>query len=191
MKHNRNYEILYRKSPNANRVVIDVSLDEYLDFYHEWDNASYKKRDMHPELTEFLDMCSEDIPIHKKFDIVFDVYKREINPEKEEQIRTSYYNYYSGLRRLENRKAKRHFRISFILLLVSFILLSIHRVLSGNNLSGLLADVFLEGLLIGGWVFTWEAVHLLFLDIIQPFYRRREIKRFLSSKICFNYSRTN
>lgn len=187
----RNYELLYRKSPKSSRVIIDVSLDVYMDFYHEWDNASFRKRDLHPELADFLDLCSEDIPIRKKFDIVFTIFKREIDAEKEAQIRTSYYNYYNGLRRLENRKTKRYLKTALILLFISFFLLSAHRILGGQSFSGVLSDVFLEGLLIGSWVFTWEAVHLLFLDIIQPFYRRREIKRFLSANVSFNYDRTN
>ena len=109
----------------------------------------------------------------------------EISAEKEEQIRISYKNYYNSLKRLVNRKAERFFKVSAILLLTSIVLLSAYTLLREVTNHSIISDVLLESLLIGGWVFTWEAVHLLFLDIIEPFRRRREIKRFLEAEITF------
>ena len=160
-------------------------MEDYLEFFHEWDNSAFRKRDIHPELAEFLDLCSEDIPLRKKLEIVFSLNTDEISAEKEEQIRISYKNYYNSLKRLVNRKAERFFKVSAILLLTSIVLLSAYTLLREVTNHSIISDVLLESLLIGGWVFTWEAVHLLFLDIIEPFRRRREIKRFLEAEITF------
>lgn len=78
-----------------------------------------------------------------------------------------------------------------ILLFISLILLSAYGLLIDAKSNTILSKVLLESLLIGGWVFTWEAVHLLFLDIIEPFRRRREIKRFLDAVISFKYLRNH
>lgn len=179
------YETLYRKNNATGRVIIDIALEDYLEFFHEWDNSAFRKRDIHPELAEFLDLCSEDIPLRKKLEIVFSLNTDEISAEKEEQIRISYKNYYNSLKRLVNRKAERFFKVSAILLLTSIVLLSAYTLLREVTNHSIISDVLLESLLIGGWVFTWEAVHLLFLDIIEPFRRRREIKRFLEAEITF------
>ncbi len=185
MKKANKYETLYRKNNTTGRVIIDIALEDYLEFFHEWDNSVFRKRDIHPELAEFLDLCSEDIPLRKKLEIVFTMNTDELSVEKEEQIRISYKNYYNSLKRLVNRKAERFFKVSAILLLTSIVLLSAYTLLREVTNHSIISDVLLESLLIGGWVFTWEAVHLLFLDIIEPFRRRREIKRFLETEITF------
>ncbi|NLM11764.1 MAG: hypothetical protein GX213_13510 [Clostridiaceae bacterium] len=187
MKIDNNYESLYRKNQDTGRIIIDIAIDDYIDFFHEWDNSAFKKRDINADLAEFLDLCSEDIPIRKKLEIVFTLNTSKISKEKEEQIRTSYRNYYSSLKRFESRKTKRFVRNSMILLFISIALLTSYGLLNKNAENTLISRVFLESLLIGGWVFAWEAVHLLFIDIIEPFHRRREINRFLEAELSFNY----
>ena len=187
MKKSNNYQTLYRRNFDTGRVIIDIALEDYIDFFHEWDNSAFKKRDIHAELAQFLDLCSEDIPLRKKLEIVFSLNTVEISKEKEELIRTSYRYYYNSLKRLENRKTKRLVRNSIHLLFISLILLSVYGALINIKENGIISRVFLESLLIGGWVFTWEAVHLLFIDITEPFRRSRELKRFLEADLSFKY----
>lgn len=186
MKRTNNYETQYRKNPTTGRIIIDIALDDYIDFFHEWDNSAFKKRDINADLAEFLDICSEDIPLRKKLEIAFSVNTEEISKEKEELISISYRNYYNSLIRLEKRKTKRYFRLSAVLLLISTSLLFTHGLLI-NRQNTIISKVFLESLLIGGWVFTWEAIHLLFIDTIEPYRRYREIKRFLEADLTFKY----
>lgn len=186
MKKAKKYETLYRINDATGRIVIDIALNDYLEFFHEWDNATFRKRNMHPELAEFLDICSEDIPMNRNLEIVFSL-KSSRSTKMEELIRTSYQNYYGSLQRLENRRTKRFFRISAILLATALLLLTTYALAADLREKNIVLEVLLESLLIGGWVFTWEAVHMLFLDIIEPFHRRREIKRFLDAQLTFKY----
>ena len=186
MKTGKNYESLYRRNQKTGRVIIDINLGDYLEFFHEWDNAAFRKRDIHPELVQFLDLCSEEIPLRNKLEIVFTIGTNK-SPEKEEMIRTSYRNYYNSVKRLETRKTKRIIKISAILLSIALTLLTAYGLLVDFRESNIISKVLLESLLIGGWIFTWEAVHMLFLDIIEPFRRRREIKRFLEAELTFKY----
>jgi hypothetical protein len=188
MKKVNKYETLYRKNNYTGRIIIDIALEDYHDFFHEWDNSTFKKRDIHPELEQFLDLCSEDIPLRKKLELVFSLNTTKISKEKEELIRISYQNYYKSLERLEKRKTKKLIRISALSLFISLILLFSYGLLADFNKGTIISRVLLESLLIGGWVFTWEAVHILFLDIIEPFHRRREIKRFLEADLSFKYN---
>jgi hypothetical protein len=188
IKKTKKYETIYRRNKSTGRVIIDIALDDYIEFFHEWDNSTIKKRDIHPELAEFLELCSEDISLREKLEINFSLNTAGISKEKEELIRISYHNYYNSLKRLSNRKTKRFFKLSAVLLFISLSLLSLYTLLANRIQSkAIISNVFLESLLIGGWVFTWEAVHMLFLDIIEPFRRRREINRFLEAEITFKY----
>lgn len=183
----KKYETLYRKNNDTGRIIIDIALEDYHDFFHEWDNSVFRKRDIHPELAEFLDLCSEDIPLRKKLEIVFCLKTTETDKEKEEQIRISYLNYYNSSKRLLSRKIKRIVKVSGVLLFISLTLLSAYSFLSDLEENTFISNVLFESLLIGGWVFCWEAVHLLFLDILEPFRRYREIIRFLDTKLSFKY----
>ena len=71
MKKSKTYELVYRKNSETGRIIIDIALDDYIEFFHIWDNSTYRKRDIHDELVQFLDLCSEDIPLGKSLEIVF------------------------------------------------------------------------------------------------------------------------
>lgn len=182
----KHYERLFRKNNDTGRVIIDIVLEDYLEFFHEWDNSVFKKRDIHSEIAEFLDICLDDIPFNKKLEIAFSIKEANISENKENIIRISYGNYYSSLYRLESRKIKRLLRMAIISFSISLMLLTTYALLIDKpNTVG--ARVLIESLLIGGWVFTWEAVHTLFIDIHEPFRRNREIKRLLDADISFIY----
>ncbi len=187
MKKEKYYEQLYRINPTTNRVIIDISLDNYLDFFHEWDNSVFKKRDINTALVQFLDLCSSDIPLSKKIEISFMLEDESHSSTKESQIRESFQNYYHSLYRLETKKTRRYIRTAIVLLVVSLSLLAIYGLLIDTTSSSILFRVLRESLLIGGWVFAWEAVHLVFIDIIEPIYRIREIKRFTTANLTFTY----
>jgi uncharacterized membrane protein (DUF485 family) len=187
MKKSNQYEMLFRKNKDTDRIIIDVALNNYLEFFHEWDNAVFKKRDINSELVEFFDICSEEIPLNKKLEIAFSINTVDRIEEKEEQIRISYRNYYRSLKRSENRKIKRFLRMSIILIFISLVLLTSYGLFMDVKLKTIVSRVLLESLLIGGWVFAWEAVHTLFIDIFEPLHRSREMQRFLDADISFIY----
>lgn len=183
----KHYEMLFRKNPSTDRMIIDIALENYLEFFHEWDNAVFKKRDIHSELVQFLNLCSEEIPLRKKLEIAFSINTLGVDEEKENLIRISYSNFYNSLKRSEVRKIKRLLRTAVILLLISIVLLTSYGLFMDIQVETIASRVLLESLLIGGWVFAWEAVHLMFIDIFERFQRSREIQRFLEANISFTY----
>ncbi|SPF50702.1 conserved hypothetical protein [Candidatus Desulfosporosinus infrequens] len=47
--------------------------------------------------------------------------------------------------------------------------------------------MFLEGLLIGGWVFMWESLHIVSFESQDLLKRNKELARFLKATITFKY----
>lgn len=191
MKKHNQYETLFRKNKNTDRVIIDIALGDYMEFFNEWDNSAYKMRDIHSDLVRFLDLCSDYIPLRKKIEIVFSIETSKADKEREDSIRLSYSNYYNALKRLESRKVNRYIRMSMILLIISLVLLTSYGFFYEIQVETIGSLVLLESLLIGGWVFAWEAVHTLFIDIIEPVRRMREIQRFIEADITFVYPGSN
>lgn len=183
----KNYEKIFQRNPANGKIIIEVSLNNYLEFFHEWDNAAFKKRDMHPELAAFLIECSEDIPLKEELEIQFYLETGTQDPQQEETIRTSYRNFYNALICWEKKEVKRIVSGSGILLLIALTLLLLYTILSGKEADTILSSVLMESLLIGGWVLTWEAFHGIAIDIIQPFKRRKALKRFFDTTISFRY----
>lgn len=112
------YKSLYPKNSTTGNRVIEISLDDYNDFFHEWDNSILKKRDMNPELTEFLDQCSEDIPLKDKMEIIFFIENDSKDPDKENELKESYNNYYSLYYRIEKKKIKELYQSTIVLVLI-------------------------------------------------------------------------
>ncbi len=176
---------LYRVNPETQRVIIDIALDRYLDYFHEWDNAVFRKRDLHSELANFLDVCSEEIPLRKGLEIDFCVKNRATDPEKEKLISESYMNYYQSQLEMMGRKTMRLVRFAVILFMVAVCFITVYTVIDKSGISTILPQVMIEGLVIGGWVFMWESLHIIFFETLDPMKRRRELKRFLNAKLSF------
>ena len=178
---------MYPKDPNTGHRVIEVVLEDYMDFFHEWDNATFRKRDMHPELAEFLDRCSEDIPIKDKLEINFCVKHENQDIDKEKVIIGSYKNYYSFYNRMKERKIKGNIIKALILVLISLVIILSYEVLVDKLTETVWNSLFLEGLIIGGWVFMWEALHVISFQVYEHVKRNNEIKRLLKAPILFAY----
>lgn len=177
----------YRVNPETGNYIIDIALDDYLDFFHEWDNAVFKKRDMHPELAEFLDLCSADIPVKEQFEISLAIEGECRDTKKEKTLIESYRNYYALFFRVAQKKIKSHLIKALVLAVISISFLVAYDLLSRIVLEGILTDVFLEGLMIGGWVFMWEALHVIVFQRHEHVVRRKEIQRFINAPITFDY----
>jgi hypothetical protein len=186
MKKKNNKQLsLYRVNPENNRVVIEIAMNNYVEFFHEWDNAVFRKRDIHPELADFLDLCSEDIPIKRKLEIEFCIKNRAEDLEKEKLIVASYRNYYNSQNRLVMRNIRRLLRTSLLLFFIALGFIALHIILSTELNEHVLPRILMEGVLIGGWVFMWEALHMAIFESLDPLKRRQEFDRFLNAEIKF------
>lgn len=182
------YETTYRKNQETGRYIIDIALDEYLDFFHEWDNTSFKRRDMHSELAEFLDMCSEDIPIKKDIEIHFCVGKQLQNPEEEKLIRQSYEHYYDFFGKVKEKKIRSNFQSSLALAVIGIVLILINSVLVKDLPHELWYEVPLKGLYIGGYVFFWEALYNGYFGSKELMSRKKTLKRLKRATLHFKYN---
>ena len=117
------YTTFYLRNDVSGNWIIDIKLEGYGDFYHEWDNARFFKRDIHPELADFLSICSADIPLNQGIEIRFLVQGTGRDPEQEETLTASFRNYYGALLREQKRAMTRLYRISFGAIVIAVILL--------------------------------------------------------------------
>ncbi|TDT72401.1 hypothetical protein EV215_0205 [Hypnocyclicus thermotrophus] len=186
-KKNSNYLLKTYKKHDKNSFIIEIDLDKYNEVFNEWDRSHIRKRDIHPELEEYLDSCSEDIPLKYKLVLYLYLPNKIKDEKKEKTIIEAIHNYYEYLLHFNQKKISeinseslRHLIFSLILLILSFFMkLKIHNVLFNETL--------IEILYIGAWVLMWEAFHNTFLSTSNIRKKSKEYKRFLQSKIYFYY----
>lgn len=181
------YEVFERNN-NTNNIIIDISLDDYMDFYHQWDNSKFKKRDINPELVEFFHDCSEQIPMKEGLEIRFHIINEKKDIKKEKEIIESYSNYYKSSIISVKNSIKDMYKVVAISVCLSVIALFLAK--TGGNLlteENLFYSILLEGFDIGGWVFMWEAVYALGFSRIDEKKKYKELKRFLNATISFTY----
>jgi hypothetical protein len=181
------YKSSYRTNPDTGNYIIEIALGDYYEFFHEWDNTSFKKRDMHPELAEFLDLCSQDIPLRKGLEIHFCVESENRDEGKEKMIRDSFDHYYDFFGRTEIKKIQRNFRNSLFLAAIGIGLVVLHAFLIREVPDQIWAEVVLEGLHIGGWVFLWESLHNASFGSGERIHRKRELSRLKKASLLFQY----
>ncbi len=182
---------MYRINEKTNRVIIDIALDRYLDYFHEWDNASFRKRDLHPELADFLDLCSEEIPLRRKLELNFCIKDLPEDELKEQMVIASYRNYYQSQLQMMKRSQNRLYRSALILFLAAISLIILYTLLKEGKGPDLLSKVTIEGVLIGAWVFMWETFHMVFFKSLEPMRRLHELKRFIDADLVFHSESVN
>ena len=176
---------LYKQNENG-AYIIEVFLDKYIHAFNEWDRAYLEVRDLSPGLIHFLEKCSQDIPFKHDIEIMFAVSERgDLETEKLiiRGIKSGFT--YKILKEKDHlsgmvKKILKYFGVSLFFLVTAF---SVEPVLPDT----LMANTAREGLMIGGWVFLWQAISLFSFNIGSITKKIKEYERFLMSEITFRY----
>lgn len=182
------YTDVFERNNDTNRIVIDVALNDYSDYFHEWDNSLFKKRDINPELLTFLKDCSNQIPLKEKLELRFNIENEERSEEKEIQNISGYRNYFAA----ESRALKAHLKALYLSIVKGVVFAIV--ILIGANLGeaffpeNIVTKILVQGLFIGGWVFMWEAVYTTAYSTREERLNYRKINRLHQADIKFTYN---
>ncbi len=183
------YTNFFERNSTNKRMVIEVALENYDDYYRAWDNASYRKRDIDPDLFAFICECSDMIPLKEKLEIRFTLGDQQRDETYEQQIITSYQNYTNAEHYIQKEKVRskkisvsKDVIIGVILLWASFFF---GKMLNAENL---LIEILLEGFLIGGWVFLWEALYISSFSLRDEATKSRKLNRLTRAILQFSYA---
>lgn len=177
----------YKLNQETGRYIIEVSLDNYNEVFNGWDPSPIKRRDLDPEVKDFILNCSDDLPLNFEIELKFYVPKSQLDKEKEaltiDGVKNNF-NFFILLARKElmnNRKKT----IKYITLSILFLLLSYFS--DKAIFFGLFSTILKEGLFVGGWVFMWEAFSIIFFSDSEMYSDIKHYNRLLDSPIIFEY----
>lgn len=185
------YKHVFSRNEKTGKMVIDVALDEYLDFYHEWDNAKYRKRDINPELADFLEECASQISKKESLEIWFNIEDEDASESKEKEIKDSFDHYFNysifSIKEVLKSLYKAvigSFLVSVCMLVFLFFL---EESLELNISHNIALFTLINGLEIGAWVFMWQAFYVIGFDRIEEKKKIKNYKRLLAADIYFTY----
>jgi hypothetical protein len=176
---------VYALDHATHRYMIEIALDQYEDIFNEWDPAPFKRREIDADLELYLEGSAEEIPSRYPIELFFMLPQGKRNPALEEEARKAikrFFGFKLHFLKLELRQIT--LRI-LNYLFFGFLLLWVGNTYPGHDSTRDWATLLAEGIIIGGWVFLWEAVSLFSFTSLEMYQRHRVYSRLLQAPIFF------
>lgn len=176
---------IYPYDPQTRTFTIPTRVANYNDFFNPLDPSPAPARDLTPELVEYLNQCSTEIPAQYALIIQVQVQNEPQSGQAEQDCLNSLRTFYkhnvfvvqAQIQRMRGRALK--------YLLVSFACLAVTILGEGWSSAGFIGNLLHEALLIGGWVFMWEAVTLNFIEMDSHTQEITRFRRLIAAKVTF------
>ena len=188
MKKKKDYFTeIYNQYKPTGAYIIEVGLRKYTDVFNEWDPAPFKRRDLDPDLVQFLEECSSEIPMKFPLLLLFHLPEEKHSSDSEEWIITGVNSFFNHTKDLMLKKIKQANRRILFDTLLGFLFLFLAIILEKIFQVHFLLKILLEGVFIGGWVFLWEAFYCFFFENRGLYSNLKQYKRFSRATIHFKY----
>ena len=183
----RKLDDVYRKNSESGAFIIEVALDRYEDIFNEWDPAPFKRRDIEPDLWNYLEGCGRQIPEKTGIELHFDIPESARDKQKEDRVREGLATYFQNEMESAGNKLRRLYFRTLLHLLIAVLLLFLISYLGRIPDSALWFQAIREGMTIGAWVFTWEAISTFFFGSYKTRRNVRLNRRFSVMPVYFEY----
>lgn len=187
MNKNKYLNQIYKRNPETKNYVVELKVENLSYIFNDWDSAIFKRRDIDPELIEFLEDCSSDIPLRFGIELHFDVLDGLKDLNKEKQIALGIKNHLNYLLYVEQINIKKLFKKIITCIIIGFLLIACGSSWNVFMPQNIVSKVLEEGIYVGGWVFLWEAVYVLFFEINLVRTKIKEYGRLVKAPINFAF----
>ena len=167
--------------------LVQISLDSYDEIFNGWDAAPLKRRDLEPDLLDFIEQVGNDIPMRKKIQLSFQLPAEVLDQKKEESAIEAIYHNFTMIRHFITKELKKNNRKIAAYVTLGVLFLSTTFLFQNSFQLIFPVSIIFEGLFIGGWVMFWEAFSLFFFTGSELRSRRNRYIRYSNSKIEFQY----
>jgi hypothetical protein len=153
-----------------------------------WILLLWRRKDLDHDLLVFLEASSADIPIKYDMTLRFDISKDKQDTKKEERIKLGLRTYFSFERNSLQKKIRSSYQKSAIYTLISFLLLYLSYSFQHQIKNNVIFSTLVDAIIIGGWVFLWEAISTSAFKSRDTREKYRQYKRLSNAPIRFNYN---
>jgi hypothetical protein len=175
---------LYHFNKDTQTYELDIAIDQYQDMFNSWDAAPLKRKDIEPDLIDYLEQAGEDIPFKEKIALVFMLPKETRDLKREKTVSQAVKLQFRFLLSVVNKELLYNYRRMATFAIFSLIFLTINYFLRGQQ-SSQLTNIFLEGLLVGGWFLMWNVFGIAILDNFKLYRKKKIWVRYMQAELMF------
>lgn len=173
---------LYTYNQSDKSYDIEIAIDTYQDVFNTWDAAPLKRKDIEPDLMEYLEQAGYDIPLKRKVTIVFYVPKSKRDEKNEILMKQAFDMQFKYMISKKTKDIHFNYRRMLTFIAASLLFITVNYFFKGQFETRFF-DVLLEGMLIGGWFLLWNAFSIAVLDNYKLRKSRKIFLRYLKSDI--------
>lgn len=185
LKKDKPFTDIYLIDPETNLYMIEVGLDQYADVFSEWDPAPFKRREIDPDLSTYLEESSHEIPSRHSIELCFILPAGRYDQRLESETRKGLENGFLFKLYLLRKKIKKTNVQMLRLVVIGLVLLWFAAVSADRVKDLIMLSTVVEGIFIAGWVFLWEAVSLFFFTNLELSQEYRTYRRLKNAPVIF------
>ncbi len=183
--------LIYPYDPQTQTFTILTRLNSYADFFNPLDPSPAPTRDISPELIDYLTQCSDEIPTRYPLVISIEIRDETREAQQEAECMQSLQSFFHHEIFVTQAHIRHRRGMALKYLLVSLSCLAAYLLSEQWNPGFFLWNLLKEAVLIGGWVFAWEAVTLNFIEMDTHTLEIRKSRRIIEAMLNFSYKPDN
>jgi hypothetical protein len=184
-KKKHEFQNIYNKNPETGAYVIEVSLDDYSELFNGWDASPLRRKDLEPELIDYLEQAATEIPMKESVELCFYRPLSIKDDDKESKSITGIKNNFKVVIFFIQKTLRINYRQLLTYMTLSIMFLIGAYTLRNVDQFELLFSIMVEGLFIGGWFLLWEAFTVFFFTSHESRIRKKLFYRYLESEVYF------
>jgi len=175
---------LYTFKPDTQSYELEIDIDHYQDMFNTWDAAPLKRKDIEPDLMDYLETAGRDIPLKYPVDVTFVMPETSRDEKKELITKDALYMQFRYAISLVTKELAFNYRRMAIFTVTAVIFL-ISNYIARDQVTDEIFNILFEGLTVGGWFLLWNVFSIMILDNALLYKRRQVLARFLKTKVEF------
>ena len=177
----------FRIDPETGGPVLEIAVDRYDDLFNTLDRAPFRRRDLSPDLKQYLQECSVWVPMPHPMAFDVQLAREGHDPAREQEVVAGircYFAYLMYVIRSDARRAR--FRIAVFVGLSLVLLTAPLLVAQIVDRERVVVALLINGFTVGGWVFLWEALSIAFIRRLDQQTQLARYQRLVDAPIRFS-----
>ena len=186
-KKNELLSKVYDRNIESHAFIIKTLISKYTDIFNDLDPSPLRKRDLDQDFINYLVDCSLDIPLRHKIELHLICPKEIADMAMEERAKAGISTYCNLTMLTLREELKKSYKKAVGYIAIFIVLVSIAFAFGPTFEKHVILETLREGIFIGGWVFLWEAIAIIFLTNKKTISEYKKFERLEDARVEFLY----
>ena len=168
--------------------IIETTVERLDDLFNRLDRAPFRRRDLAPDFKQLLRECAHWVPLSHPVIIEIQAPSSVQAAAPEAEVSEGIRHFFAYLVIAQRELAREQRGRLLVFIVAALALLALVVWLGPQN--AVLPSLLLNGLTVGGWVFLWEALSVVFIRSAEAKAEMRRNQRWADAEIRFVWRET-